>query len=206
MNNLALAYKMANRLDKAVAIYEETCALVKDTFGESHSQTLIAMNNLARAYQAQVMLEKALPLFEKALKIAEDKGGDQMTLITLTNLAEANLEAGQWAEAKGRAERGLHLLDDTLKLNDWRRYHTISLLGAALAGQKQYVEAQRLLEEAREGLKNRQSEIPVTRKKCLADAGARLVTLYDDSNQPEKAAKLRTELELALHETTESKH
>ena len=96
--------------------------------------------------------------------------------------------------------------DELKEPNNWWRYHTKSLLGAALAGTKRYDEAERLLLEARKGLEDRQSEIPVTRKKCLADAGARLVTLYDDSNQPEKAAKLRTELELALHETPESKH
>ena len=57
------------------------------------------------------------------------------------------------------------------------RFHTMSQLGAALAGQKKYAEAEPLLIDGYDGMKAREAKIPAPAKKDLAAAAARIVTL-----------------------------
>jgi hypothetical protein len=50
MNCLALGYKRAGRLDKALPLYRETLKLQKEKLGPDHPDTLTTMNNLASGY------------------------------------------------------------------------------------------------------------------------------------------------------------
>ena len=77
MNNLALAYKDARKLDLAVPLFEETLKLSKAKLGPDHPQTLKPMYHLALAYQAAGKLNLALPLYEETMKLRKAKqGGD----------------------------------------------------------------------------------------------------------------------------------
>ena len=49
MNNLAMGYQAAGKLDKALPLFEETLALMKSKLGPDHPDTLTSMNNLAGA-------------------------------------------------------------------------------------------------------------------------------------------------------------
>ena len=69
MNNLAVAYQAAGKLDLALPLYEETLELRKAKLGPDHPDTLTSMNNLAMAYQAAGKLDLALPLFEETLEL-----------------------------------------------------------------------------------------------------------------------------------------
>ena len=71
MNNLAVGYQAAGKLDKALPLFEETLALRKAKLGPDHPDTLTSMNNLASGYQAAGKLDEALPLFEETLAPAE---------------------------------------------------------------------------------------------------------------------------------------
>src|SRR5262249_33044804 len=79
--------------------------------------------------------------------------------------------------------------------DDWTCFHSMSQLGAALAGQKKYAEAEPLLIDGYEGLKAREVKIPAPAKKYLAAAAARIVPFYEAWGQPEKAAAWRAKLE-----------
>src|SRR6185369_6119512 len=78
--------------------------------------------------------------------------------------------------------------------DEWRRFHTMSQLGAALAAQARYSEAEPLLIAGYEGLKAREGKMPAHRKKDLAAAASRIILLYDAWDQPEKANRWRQEL------------
>jgi hypothetical protein len=60
-------------------------------------------------------------------------------------------------------------------------------LGAALAGQKKYAEAEPLLLAGHEGLSQRASRLAAPDRSVLGDARNRLVQLYDAWGMPEKA-------------------
>ena len=46
MNNLAVAYQAAGKLDLALPLFEETLKLTKAKLGPDHPDTLRSMNNL----------------------------------------------------------------------------------------------------------------------------------------------------------------
>jgi hypothetical protein len=68
MNNLALTYHVAGKLDLAVPRYEETFRLRKKTLGSDHRSTLASMSNLALGYKAVGKPDEARQLEEEALQ------------------------------------------------------------------------------------------------------------------------------------------
>ena len=68
------------------------------------------------------------------------------------------------------------------------------MLGGALLGQKKYAEAEPLLLQGYEGMKQREAQIPQAGKVRLAEATERLVRLYEATNQPENARTWREKL------------
>jgi hypothetical protein len=69
------------------------------------------------------------------------------------------------------------------------------MLGGALAEMQNYAEAEPLLLEGYEGLKQREAKLPADRKVVLTEALERLVQLYDAWGKKDEAAKWRKELE-----------
>jgi hypothetical protein len=61
--------------------------------------------------------------------------------------------------------------------DDWLRFHTMSQLGAALAGLNRYADAEPMLVGGYEGLKAREASIPASSRRQVATAAARIVPL-----------------------------
>jgi tetratricopeptide (TPR) repeat protein len=102
-NNLALAYRAAGLLDKAIPLYERTLTDCERVLGDTHPDTLASRNNLALAYRAAGRLDKAIPLYERTLSDRERVLGDTHpdTLASRNNLAAAYQAAGRLDEAEG---------------------------------------------------------------------------------------------------------
>ncbi len=194
--SLANAYLAAGRTAEAIAMHEATLKLMASKLGPDHPDTLHCRNSLARDYQVVGRLTDALPLFEDTLKRYQAKLGrdHSQTLIVMNNLAGAYLEAQRWAEAEPLARDCLGLRAKKMP-QEWWNFHTMSQLGAALAGQKKYAEAEPLLLQGYEGLKARSPKIPAPAKKKLAEAATRIVKLYEALGKPEKAAEWRKKRE-----------
>ena len=77
----------------------------------------------------------------------------------------------------------------------WTSFNTRSLIGGALLGQKDYANAEPLLLQGFVGLKDRETQIPSEGKILLTQALKRIVQLYEDWGQPEKAAEWREKLD-----------
>ncbi len=70
----------------------------------------------------------------------------------------------------------------------WTTFNTKSLLGDALLGQKKYADAEPLLVEGYEGMKQREAKLPPQAKDLrLKEALERLVRLYEATGMKEKA-------------------
>jgi serine/threonine protein kinase/tetratricopeptide (TPR) repeat protein len=177
---LAEAYQAQDRLAEAETLFAQALAGWRRTAGEDYSGNLLALNPLAELYLDEGRPENAEPLLIDAQKVGASLG-DQGTLIAETAAALARLRLMQRkpAEAEPPARRALAIRLDRHP-DHWTRFDALSLLGAALAGQRKYAEAERLLLSAYEGLKEREARIPfLWRKKRPAEAGARIVALYD---------------------------
>jgi hypothetical protein len=111
----------------------------------------------------------------------------------MNSLASLWLEAKRWAEAEMMARECLDLRKQK-QPDDWWRFHTMSQLGVALAGQKKYGEAEPLIIQGYEGLQTRAGKIPLPWKQSLADAAARIVPFYQAWGQHAQAAEWRKKL------------
>jgi len=76
-----------------------------------------------------------------------------------------------------------------VKPDDWRRFRAASLLGASLAGQKKYAEAEPLLLEGYQGMLARKDRIDVPSRYQLDLAHQWLIQLYQAWGKPDKAAE-----------------
>jgi YD repeat-containing protein len=77
----------------------------------------------------------------------------------------------------------------------WTTFETQALLGGTLRAQKKYAEAEPLLLAGYEGLKQREATIPANSKFRLTETLKRLVLLYDNWGQTDKAEAWRRKLE-----------
>jgi TolA-binding protein len=98
----------------------------------------------------------------------------------------------------GPAEEHLHeclKAREARQPNAWTTANARSLLGGALLGQKRYTEAEPLLLEGHEGLRQQASNIPrAVRQQRLTEAVERLVRLYDAWGKKDKADEWRKKL------------
>jgi serine/threonine protein kinase len=195
LDNLALTYRAAGRLKEAIALGEEVLKLYQAKLGTDHPDTLISMNNLGRSYRAAGRLSAAVLLIEETLRLRKAKLGSDHpdTLSTMNDLAGAYLETRRWTEAESTARQCLGFRE-AKSPDDWPRFYTMSQLGASLAGQKKYAEAEPLLVQGYEGLKARQAKISAPSKKYLVEAAARIVPFYETCGRADKAAEWRAKL------------
>ena len=100
-NNLAGTYRDAGRLDKAIALYEQTLEDSIRVLGPDHPSTLTSRFNLAGAYRASGRLEEAIALYEQVFSGGSRVlGPDHRSTVTARDhLADTYWEAGRLDEA-----------------------------------------------------------------------------------------------------------
>lgn len=99
----------------------------------------------------------------------------------------AYLEKHYWHDAEGMLRSCLGLREKQGSA-DWRRYLTMSQLGAALAAQREYAEAEPLLVDGYQGMELHKSESPAHRKKVLTAAASRILPFYEVWGKADKVA------------------
>jgi hypothetical protein len=169
--------------------------MAKARRGPDNPDTLHALHNLAVSYVQARRLDEGISLFEEAVRRRKANllPDHPDTLASTDGLVDAYLGARRWAEAAVAAREGLEARTRKAP-DDWPRFHTMSLLGAALAGQKQYAQAEPMLIAGYEGLKAREAKIPAPNRSRLRAAAARIVPFYEAWGKPDKAAEWRKTL------------
>lgn len=195
-NNLAAVNSLLKRNARAIELYEEALPLLESRLGKNHPTTLLCAYNLAMVYRLTDQSARAVPLLERALAAYRVTPGllDEGTLTTMNQLASTYLDMKRYSETEILLRECLRTRESVGK-ESWWRFHTMSQLGGALAGLKREVEAEPLLTAGYEGLKAREGEIPEPLKKYVAQAGERVVALYDAWNRPDQAAEWRKRLQ-----------
>ena len=75
MNNLAEAYRLSERVDEALPLFEEAQKRVSES-DPKHPFALLSLSNLAEVYRAAGHREKALPCFVELLKLRRETQGE----------------------------------------------------------------------------------------------------------------------------------
>ena len=195
-NQLAVAYQAAGQMGAATSLHERTLAARRTKLGLDHPATLISQNNLALAYDQAGDNARAEPLFREVLELRRKRRGADHPHVaeTLGDLGHCLLGSEKYAEAEVQLAGALTIW--RVKRPDaWIRFHVQGLLGASLLGQEKYAEAEPLLVSGFEGMKSREAKIPARSKDRLAEAGRRVVQLYEETGREGEAAEWRAKLQ-----------
>ena len=105
-------------------------------------------------------------------------------------LALTYLSRGKFAESEPLAREALEFYQKR-EPDEWQRFRAESLLGASLAGQKKYTEAEPLLLKGYQGMLERKERMAVPDWYHLDRAREWIVQLYQAWGKPEKATEWR---------------
>jgi serine/threonine protein kinase/tetratricopeptide (TPR) repeat protein len=195
MTNLANVYQDAERRDEALPLYEEALRRGRAKLAADDTGILRTMYNLATAYQDCERLSEAQRLFEETGRLRRARLGPDHPEVgrAFGMLGACLVKAKKHADAEAPLREACRIYEMQLP-DSWERFAFLSVFGASLLGQQRFAEAEQPLLESYEGMKQRENSIRRNAKKFMTDNVERLVELYDNWGQKDKAAHWRKKL------------
>jgi len=190
MNNLAVLYRQQGKYAEAEELYRKVVDIQKRVMGEEHPNVLLTLNGIALLYERQGREREAEAMYGQALAAQRRVLGEGHpdTMGTARNLAMLQLGRREYGEAESLL-RPLVSAAAKESPDSWQRFDLESILGAAIAGQGKFEEAEPLLLQAYAGLNERRESIPAGATSSLESASERIETMYESWNRPAKAAE-----------------
>jgi serine/threonine protein kinase len=194
LNSLAGVHLASARPALALPFYEEVCRWRRRQLGSDHPATVGSLGKLAVAYRSVGRFDAAASTYQELLAIqSRVRLGDELAgAETLFQLGSMLLKCGRLVEAEA-ALRQCWDINRVKRPQVWATFRAQLELSAALLAQRHYVEAEKLLLEVYEALKDRSpsaAQLPLLRTDVLT----RLIELYDAWGKPERADGCRHEL------------
>jgi eukaryotic-like serine/threonine-protein kinase len=196
MNMLGAAYRDGGHVADALPLFQEALVQRRANLGIEHPDTLGNMFSLADCYESLRQPDKAEPLWRELASIWKKKAGPDSANYAnyLAGLGNNLLVQLNWPEAEATLRECLTIREKK-QPDAWSTFNTRSVLGGVLLGQKKYAEAEPLLLQGYEGMKQRAAKIPPRAHIRLTEAQERLVELYDATGRQDEAAQWRKKLE-----------
>ncbi len=192
MNVLAYAFASQGKYPQAEALLSQVLETRRRVLGSQHPVVFKTVSAISTVYQqegkyslAEAYAGQALAAQRRALG-SEDTG----TMASAENLALAYQSQRKFAMAEPLAREALEF-NRKKQPDDWQRFRAESLLGASLAGQRRYGEAEPLLLEGYQGMLARKDRIDVPEWPDLDRAREWIVELYQAWGKRDKAAEWR---------------
>jgi tetratricopeptide (TPR) repeat protein len=194
MGNLASDYVDEGKYAQAEALLSQTLAIQRRVLGPEHPFTLNTLNSIVAGYQKQGKYALAETYGAQVLAARRHAFGPEHpnTILSEADLALAYVSQGKFADSEPLAREALEL-NQKKQPDDWQRFRAESLLGASLAGEKKYAEAEPLLVEGYQGMLARKNRISASDRYHLGRGHLWLVQLYKSWGKPEKAAAIAKE-------------
>jgi non-specific serine/threonine protein kinase/serine/threonine-protein kinase len=196
VHNLAILHLRQGRYDEAEVLAKEASEGLRRVVGPEHPETMKALINLARVYQGQRRYDQVEKVLLPALEIQRRKQGEAHpdTLSAMAALGRNHVLQYRYGEAEPLLRQYLAIAERK-RQGGAAAFQVQSLLGESLAGQKKYAEAEPLLLAGYEGLKASQSKSRPDESPRIAEAGSRIVALYEARGNKDKAAEWRKRLD-----------
>jgi len=192
MANLANVYESQGKFAQAEALFSQTLSIQRRVLGPEHPDTLYTLSGMAFLYQRHGGYDSAETYAAQALAGRRRALGseDSDTMASAVDLASAYQSQGRFAQSEPLAREAMET-DRKVQPDDWQRFRAESLLGASLAGQKKYAEAEPLLLEGYQGMVARRDRMAVPDLYHLNLAREWIVQLYEAWGKPEKVSEWR---------------
>ncbi len=193
MGNLADTYAEQGKYAQAEPLFTETLEISRHVLGPEHPRTVDVLADYALMYQKQGKYALAETYAAQVLAARRRTLGSENpdTMQSAADLALADVSAGKFAEGERLAREALQF-NKKQQPDDWQRFRAESLLGAALAGERKYAEAEPLLLEGYQGMvkrKERMGWMGVPNWYHVDLAREWIIELYQAWGKPEKAAE-----------------
>lgn len=193
VNGLAVVYAEQGKYAQAEALFTQTLEAKRRVLGPEHPETLDALSGVVSMYQREGKYRLAETYATQVLAAWRRALGPESTVTmgAAADLALAYLSQRKFSEAQPLAREAVEF-DRKNRPDDWERFRAESLLGASLAGQKKYADAEPLLLEGYRGMLARKGRIAVPDWYHLDRAREWLLQMYQAWGKPEKAAEWRS--------------
>ncbi|MBV8896893.1 MAG: serine/threonine protein kinase [Acidobacteriaceae bacterium] len=188
-NSLAQVYALEGKYAQAESIYSKVFETARRTLGDQRPVTMESMNGLAGVYRREGKLAQAETLYSKVADLRRRVlGADNPDALgSMVALGRVQVAQRKFTDAESTLAAAWKESEKTWA-NKWERFECENLLGAAMAGQQKFSEAEPLLLSGYEGMRQRESEISVPERSNLSDAKARIVKFYQQWGKPDKAS------------------
>ncbi len=195
MGNMAKLYRNQGKYPEAEALFHQVLEIQRRVQGDDRPETLTTMVLLGSLKWSEGRYADAEQLVSRALEAQRRVLGNQhpRTMNSLVWQGRARLQQHKYVQAETSFREALNTYKK-ISPEIWQRYNCQSLLGASLAGERRYDEAEPLLVAAYEKMVQRRNKIPAASQPDLESAGTEIVRLYEDWGRPGKAAEWRSKL------------
>jgi serine/threonine-protein kinase len=191
LNNLAGIIADQGDVRQAETLYREALAMDRRMLGDDHPRVAVGTNNLAALLLKKGEVQVAASMYREAIDRFRRAFGEAHPHVAYPLLGRARvlLDQERHAAAERAAREALALRQDALPPDHWLLAETRSVLGASLAGQQRYAEAESLLVNGYQDLQAQRGpeQAETTR------ARRRLVALYEAWGRPDEAARYRNQ-------------
>jgi tetratricopeptide (TPR) repeat protein len=191
MGNLAATYADEGKYAQAEPLFTETLEISRRVLGPEHTNTLGFLSDFATMYQRQGKYSLAETYAAQVLAGRRRPGGSEDPAdvqSAVANLALVYVSQGKFAESERLARQTLEF-DEKNQPDRWERFRAESLLGASLAGETKYSEAEPLLLGGYQEMLARKEKMGVPNWYHLDRAREWIAQLYRQWGKPEKAAE-----------------
>ncbi len=190
MITLANVYSAEGKYRQAEALFRQMLEIEGHVSGPFHHDFLGTLSAFAYMYEREGKHASAETYAAQALAGWRHAAGseDADTMTAALDLALTYTSEGKSIEAEALAREALDF-DRKRQPDDWERFRAESLLGASLAREKKYAEAEPLLLEGYEGMTARKDLVSAPEHYHLRLARGWIVYLYSAWGKPSKAAQ-----------------
>jgi non-specific serine/threonine protein kinase/serine/threonine-protein kinase len=195
MSNLAGLYRLQGKYAQAEPLLASALEIGLRVQGELHPNTLQTMSVQADLYRDQGQYAESETVYRNVLERRRRVLGVDHpdTLATAAAIGRVELLARKYAAAEATLRDVLSRYERVLP--EGRATHTTKvLLGASLAGQKSFVEAEHQMLEGYLGIQRQLAVQPAVGGSDLTEVVNRIVVLYTDWGKPDTASEWRTKL------------
>ena len=179
MGNLAIDYANEAKYAQAEALLKESLEAERRVLGPRHPLTLLSVSYLAWIYQKEGKYDLAESYATQSLAGQRGALGSEHpdTMASAAALALALISQRKFVESEPIARESCQFFRKD-NPDGWQTFRTESLVGASLAGQKKYAEAEPLLVKGYQGMLARKNRTDVPEWYHLNRAHDWVVQLY----------------------------